>query len=1445
MDRANKYSNSRLIPALCACGCILIAAAIGASADQPTTQATDQDDYSFLNRSFEVEESIEKARRQQSAREWDRAAIILQVIAERQGEFVVRSSEHSFVSAADFVHRMIADGPVDGLAAYRRLYERSARARLDAARTSSDETELLEVGERFFPTESGAVAIDEAAQRAIRRGEFAAAARWYQRLIDEHPDRSYLATQWRVKQSLARALDVGDASPLIELRRTLPAADSQQTVAWSGTDQSLSKFLDRAAKYLSPPAQPGMNGETGIFTGSFMRGATFQCEARFEAQLWRFPLANRRTSERAWDGYESPTARQDAKLRALQSGRMLGISPVAADGLIFMHDDQAVWAVDPDKTDSVAWRYDLGEDTSPNQSIPSEDEPPPQYTTLATDGRLLAHLERPLAEPDNSQIQSSSCLVCLDQQTGRLIWRNDLVEFAKPFEQTKVDGAGVYQDGAYFVVVRRQKPFGFEACHLLKLDAETGMVKWSAHLGEAATGTYGYSRATLSHPALAGDLVIVASNLGTIAAVQTSNGRIAWLTTYPSKYATAANSDGLWTERPTTPAKAWNYPAPIVWRDLVIVMPLDAERLYLLSRNDGAVRREETLESIGSPQALLGCHGDLLYTVGSNVLAYDIRSHRIAWQRPLAAGRLIGAGAIGSGGVFIPTDQALLRYPLDGGPAQQRPWSIEQAGNVLLLPDQVVVASPDLLYALIDEQKAFDRWTRRVRDNPSDAEAPLYLAELALSAGDYPRGLDAVREAVRRMGGFAAIVEDTQRSKLFNKLMTFVDDLQKVADPREAKARVDTTIRLLQFAGNCAPGYLEQVEYRLRLAGALEAANRSIEAVSACQQILSDRTLRGVRLKSSPLLQPPGEEIAQDLLEGEPQTEASSLARQWIARIIKLHGPKVYDAVEKTAQQRLQLAVAKADADAVLEVADSHPNSRAAKMAMSAHARMMVAKSRWADARRSYRRAVADATDPARPELIREFAGSLLAEGRTREAAAWLDRAVRDYPNTEIRHDGQLMGFTTLREQLLRDKSADDPSHSQIGWPVSEGYRRLHPDRVSILEPTFAALPDTSWDALISFSHGQIEARNPVTGRALWPAPMDCPVQPTLLGMDQTRLVFSTQFRIFALTRTSGQLAWEFGQEPPADPSLEPEASAAWTAHWMTSTRVYCASDRGEVLCLELSEGRPRWRRTLDNQLSGQLVADESYVYLPTWQGRNHGLVILDAGTGEVHKSIALGDGWPIQGLLPTTEGVVLAVFANMVNAIDPDSGKTLWHAVTADRLNLSTLQIDENGIYASRDGRRITMYQLADGQAAWTSPPVTRNEADGLWVQVSSGVLYTVGSDTITAFDTATGRQLWSIDQATDLRAAPPRIMEGSLLTISREGRTAEDSRKPKGDERPRKSKYVIRRNRLSDGREQPLVGDASLSFGPTDAFGGIYPRDGALIVLDASTIIGYVSKR
>lgn len=1418
----------------------------------------------YVNVRYVTTESLSRAAALVTRGEWGPAAAAYQAIVDGAGDQVVQISQGVYVGLRRHVAGLIARWPAEGLAAYRQQVEAKAAAELTRLEAEGAAEDLAQLAERFYATRAGATALDRAGELAIERGDLDAARQWYARLVNSHPDRAELLLTWRAKIALCDSWEA-DAGAIRDLLAACEAREGGPLVKWAGREERLSAFLRRhliergsASQEIDgtsespggaePAAQAAVRHSRPAADGvPVERRPDSEAEEGPGARVWSVDNLGESPEVIIGGGFDSALARREAAAREYESGRWISRLPVAGEGWTFVHDGSRAWAVDPASPDAPVWEYTMAAPPSEPETT-SLEEPPALNTSTYHDGRLFVPLCGKPGDDDSDAAAATTTLVCLDARSGREVWRNSLKQFGSRFERTRIDGSPVVSGNHAVTVVRRCKGFGFEAAFLAAFDIRNGALAWTTHLGEAPTGTYGYRRATLCLATRHGDSVFVSTNLGTIAAVSASTGQVIWLRTYPC--AGGEGQDGFWPSRLGMPVRSWHYQAPLVWRDRVLFMPLDAENLLVCRQSDGEMVARPALEGLGMAATLLGVRGDQLFLAGSQVTCYDLNAGRIDWQRPIPQGRLFGRGAVGDRGVFVPTDRGLATFPIDGGPAQLFTWPIEDAGNVLALAGEWIVAGPNRLISLAGVDRARDRLMNAMDAAPREPRAALRLADLEFSRGEYERGMSAVEEALRRAGGVSAAMEPALRERLYGDLWRFASLLVEAGRGGSIRAPLEYAVRLYEVGGRLASHPTQRVGQWHALARTHLLRGDASAAIEMVQRVLQDRALRAAVVEAPPRIDadPDGGPDGQPARRaptgaGGAREVAGLLAEQWIEQIIGENGRAAYAPVELRAGEAVRRALATDDDRALLEVVDAFPNSLACGDALLTHARRRRAARDWSGAARSLRRAYALGDRVDRRLILRELPLCLRAAGHDDLCAQWLDRAVREYPSERFLHEGRQIGFEAYRKLLLGERADMVAAGPRVDRPLTHGYSSLHGDRIAVLDPAYPRRADPWWDMLLTWSGEQITCHEPASDRSIWPRPVSCAQQPVLLGMTGRGLVMATSSRLFSISRDRGEALWSIGQDPDPDPKVDPESAPTWVETILTNQCLVAANARGELICVDPGSGAIRWRRADGPRTASGMAADGSRAAIVSTQGPRSQVRILNIEDGSDQAQVDIQDDRPIQSLVLPEGGPLLVFQSRRILAFDPRTGQDAWQIETPDGLVLATLQIAEEGLFISPDGARVAKYDLVTGRRLWMTPPIGSDRREGLWTTLVAGRLLCASANALMTFDDADGRPLWKADDFPGMRSQAPHVVCDGLVLVHAQEHRGRRGRTRGGDSSEGRA-FRICRVRLSDGQIESLGADGELVTERIESFGGAFVRDGAVIVVDGQRLIGFVSK-
>ena len=693
---------------------------------------------------------------------WQEAVDGLRKLLASHGRQLTAQGERRFVNLANECHRRLAALPREALALYRERVDPVARRQLEVASRARDEEALVQLVAEMFTSSYGDDALNLLGAMALERGDYdLARSRWEQispALRTGNWTENELVTEtrpglplWTAFRGVPIQEQWEDIKPLFDQ----PATSSERLV-YPDTDLQLADIrarlvlcsileghTQRAAiefalfKQLHPNARGRLAGREVVYAAAL---------AKLAKQSDTWPLLATSTEWTTFAGTRdrSQIAPRELDIGAIASGypitldhtprsnpaiairrgfrprrigedheRLLSYHPIIVDGRIFTCDASRVMAYDLE-TGKPAWG---------NATIYEDDEfadaadsttrcvGVPRYTLSVQGNRLFARLGLPATSRPTARASHghSSSIVCLDLAAeGRLVWKLPKREDEAEFEKARwaFEGPPISDGSRVYVGMRRSgvRPEVHVACY----DAGSGRMLWRRFICAAETPARGQeSECTHLLLTLHRDRLFCNSNLGAVASLNTQDGAIHWLATYPR---------GL-SGQLLTPAAHWyrDLNPCIYHRGIVFVGPTDSPHLFAFDAAEGQLLWQTVAmppEMGRDPIHLLGVAQNHLIVSGRQLWWIDIytgkfvaRSHDGDRTGPDVYGR----GLLVGDKIWWPMREEILVYkqrPVASVGRLQAPVARialagrggpASGGNLLVSDDKLLIATPNQL----------------------------------------------------------------------------------------------------------------------------------------------------------------------------------------------------------------------------------------------------------------------------------------------------------------------------------------------------------------------------------------------------------------------------------------------------------------------------------------------------------------------------------------------------------------------------------------------------------------------------------------------------------------------------------------------------------------------------------------------------------------------------
>jgi outer membrane protein assembly factor BamB len=705
----------------------------------------------------------------------------------------------------------------------------------------------------------------------------------------------------------------------------------------------------------------------------------------------------------------------------------------------------------------------------------------------------------------------------LERATGRVLWSVDPADLDPMLAGGSIRGPLLVEGDTVIASFRKQiTQRRLVTVYLIGLDLATGERRWITPIGSAGVQTTGRMGRSSEGAALFRGMIYRTDEVGVIAAVEASSGRVNWIRRAPAI-----------TPPPMMNGWPWGSVIPIVdERGLLTLTPdrLDVVRLdlhtgrLLGSRAGGVLEGPRYLVRVGDDLAAIGERRIALV----NYENFETDTPRLT---PPLDGELAGGGM--SGRAFAAEDALVV--PLRSGLAIVRPGAekeptfipLERSGNAVIAQGQVLIADHRQLHSYLVWDVASALLRERMNAAEGDAAPAITFADLASRSGRWEDVIPAIDRAIE-------IIEadplDPDVAPARARLATVLDQLVGsspigwgVRAPRTASGTptiedLSLLDELLQRFGRIASSADEQATHAMALGALRTLQGRGADAAEAYQRVLATPAIAEATWNA------PGLSI-------RAETEATARVRQLVIE----QGARVYEAFDREAAQ--QLGVDLGNAERLSSLARRYPASPVAARASYEAARLRLQGRDDTGALADLSNALSSimwATQAglnAESTLVADIGGTLIRTlarsdrpGRARTVAAQFQTR---YPALVPSVEGAPLDLaSTLREAdalahaMTRAPRIGPPqgnavAQALVGWsilPVRSTERAGAADLVLLI----------SSDGTTLAGHAPGETGQGL--RELWTRPVDQP--PTILWQDQRSIYL---YRASTSTPAEGQ----------------------------------------------------------------------------------------------------------------------------------------------------------------------------------------------------------------------------------------------------------------------------------------------------------------------------------
>lgn len=1219
------------------------------------------------------------------------------------------------------VGRLLADEPL--LATYRKQYEASAKRMLIQSTAATDRlSAMLAVVDRYFLCPSGMQAGLDAAGLLLANADIPAAMALLEQLA-VHPDRQAEAARYEALLSTCRML----INPIMEI-------DGPQAV----------KPLDLAPGTVIPPVTSPMSqiGQSGWALPGLPPDVT---------QLWSIALPNPFVADEGKSGGRRVFRNQrDLNLPTAVEGNLI---PMIQADRLFVNTQIGVNAYDR-LSGRPLWQYQLDNDATATSNIMSTAPLDQQRSVCVTEDRVLSIVGvmtqwRATMNLKNHQTH----LVCLDMNTGTLLWDTQPDTLDESLEEVFFHGTPLADDRRVYVLMRRSQNSGFHTVYLAALDLTDGHLLWKRHLASAAMGnnnrTYALGEMTLYQ-----GQIYVTDNLGTVSAIDGLSGDMLWLVMLDR---TPDSSDlepkPLVAQRRRIITSS-SRPAPIVTSSKVLISPAWAnEPAQVIDRLTGNPLRKLDDKGFDTGSQLTLTRFGLL-SVDHTVRLFDTDTFERKWERKLKGitDKEKPQYLVHDDKVMVQGDGKLYTLNLKDGLIESE-LPFDQEGIILTADEQWIVSRGDELISLMRWEDAYNQLVARIDRYPNQAWPGLALSHLAVNRAQWNtvlQGIDAAINAINLTPATPANSSQQQQiQQVFDHVRSLVElPSEGVKDPQLAQSKLGELpdhlmmMSLFERLAILSMTPASEVTQQFARGRYWQYRGQSGMAIENYQNVLADPTL------------------ASQLYQFDQGARQARLeARLRLIEIVTTDPATMtrFEAVAAEHLNQLQLMPA-TTADSYLALAESYPLTQAA-----AQARIAAGQQYWQQGdiqqavnqlQQAYHQANAQQT---KQQIVGQLAEGYQQLGNAQRAHRVLNNFALLFPNEPVWREGKLVSIDAWISELAhahplqsRYPSYELPLAQALGLNgrlmlPTQGTSDVHTRDLLLLRD----------DTLCLY---QLDEK-----RVIWSLPVTDPqVQLLAQSAEQLLLWQPRQGLLVGINSRTGQSLWEpvslNGQVQSVAQqtnrlAMEPDVQRQWmqmmnpnglmvvqgrirearhevdlTLRMAVTPNILIAADgTGRVLAIDRNTGITLWKRLYPLDILDLLAVTDTSLAIGGRVGlpndtTSHRMLVVDLPTGEpIMHPIEEKDA--LQWLGIVNPDLLISVTDDIIAAHRIGTGEIVWRLPNPGTPILTPAPGSAPGIApGSAPGVAVSTSQaqvmlFKDSRGTFTSLDLTTGQTNGSWL--------------------------------------------------------------------------------------------------------------------------------
>lgn len=652
-----------------------------------------------LNVNNAVLKKMGSVREYLASQQWKNAVDILMQISDEYGDSLYPESPGRYLRVSEYCQNLLSGFPREAIDIYRNRVDLRAKRWFEQAISESSEQPLLNIVEQALMSSYGDDALYRLGELSWEQGALARSRFYWRKLIPVTSAKErgsdpgvflYPDTDLPIPEIMARLVLVsffeGDFKRAQFELSVFEERYPQASGRLAGKQGNLVTILSSIVADRELVSLPTTVSDMKTFAGHQTRNYRAAKRVDVGAVEWSFLIPMALNQE---------FTRKPAFRRSVPPG----IFPVVYGEHVFFNDSARIYALNW-KTGLPAWSVDneaspviypstgAGQNRLPFRPVVGV----PRFTMTIHQGRLYARMGTPVTSvAKDERLGLFSDLVCLDldQGQGKLLWKISSSELREEDFVWSIEGAPVVSGNKLFVVLHRGFPQ--VQTNVACFSTDTGELIWNQSVCVALKNIE-ESVNYISHLllTLAEGQLYLSTDMGAIASLDSLDGKINWIVTYPSQEEVTKGelSDHMKTGL-----------VPCLYdRGTVFVAPQDSSLLMAFDADSGLLLwQREFPERIRN---LLGVNRSTVFVSGNQLFGLNRATGSVVWkvgyQDPEGFG--YGRGVLAGNSVYWPLREEILVVDAERGSLKQRidlrRMHGGTGGNLLITGNRLLIAQP-------------------------------------------------------------------------------------------------------------------------------------------------------------------------------------------------------------------------------------------------------------------------------------------------------------------------------------------------------------------------------------------------------------------------------------------------------------------------------------------------------------------------------------------------------------------------------------------------------------------------------------------------------------------------------------------------------------------------------------------------------------------------------